>query len=137
MFIFGSEASSLCLLCNLKDETALYRFFDCHIVQSILTQLDIYFSDDSTLTTLAPQTALFEIFNDRSIAENFSLINHILLTFRLQVYNSCKKHSLNLHSIIVNKRKVKTLEKRITSVSDRKSKIYHKKWNATENKLPV
>ena len=32
---------------------------------------------------------------------------------------------------------VKTLEKRIASVSDRKSIIYHKKWNATENKLSV
>ena len=55
----------------------------------------------------------------------------------MQVYKSRKKHSLTLDYIITNLRTVETLEKRITSVNNRKSEIYHKKWNVTENKLPV
>ena len=47
-----------------------------------------YFSHDFRLCTLMPQTALFGIFNDSSIAENISLINDILLIFKLHVYKS-------------------------------------------------
>ena len=65
------------------------------------------------------QSALFGLFNDSVIAENFSLINQILLIFKLYINKSTKKHSLNLYYIIANMRTVKTLEKRIASVSDR------------------
>ena len=39
--------------------------------------------------------------------------------------------------LMTNISTVKTLEKRITSVSDSKSKIYCKKCNVTETKLPM
>ena len=65
------------------------------------------------------QSALFGLFNDSAIAENFSLITQILLIFKLYINKSTKKHSLNLYYIIANMRTVKTLEKRIASVSDR------------------
>ena len=65
------------------------------------------------------QSALFGLFNDSAIAENFSLINQILLIFKLYINKSTKKRSLNLYYIIANMRTVKTLEKRIASVSDR------------------
>ena len=57
----------------------------------------------------------------------------------MNVYKSRKKYSLNMHNIIttVYIRTVKTLEKRIPSFSDGKSKVYHKKWNVTENKFSV
>ena len=108
-----------CLSCNLEDETPLHLFFDCHTVQSLWTQLGSYFSDDFRLPTLSLQSALFGLFNDNAIAENVSLINHILLIFKLCINKSTKKHSLNLNYIIANIRIVKTLEKRIASVSDR------------------
>ena len=43
--------------------------FDFHTVKSIWTQLDNCFPDDFRLLTLTPQTFLFEILNDSSIAE--------------------------------------------------------------------
>ena len=61
--------------------------------------------------------------------ENDSLINHVFLLFKLQVYRSRKNHSLNLYYIYTNIRTVETLDKRIASVGDRKSKTYNKKWN--------
>ena len=72
-----------------------------------------------------------------TIAENVSIINHYFSIFKLHVYKSCKKHLLNLHKIITNVCTVNTLQKTKASLSDRKSKIYYKKWNCTENKLPV
>ena len=71
----------------------------------------------------------FQLENDISIAENVSLINYILLELTLHTHKSRKKHSLNMHYIITNIRTVKTLEKRMALMSDRKSIIYHKKWN--------
>ena len=88
-------------------------------MQSLWTQLGSYFSDDFRLPTLSLQSALFGLFNDSAIAENVSLINHILLIFKLCINKSTKKHSLNLNYIIANIRIVKTLEKRIASVSDK------------------
>ena len=65
------------------------------------------------------QSALFGLFNDSAIAENFSLINQILLILKLYINKSTKKYSLNLYHIIANIRTLKTLGKRIASVSDR------------------
>ena len=95
LFICGFEESSLCLFSNLEDKTPLHLFFDCHTAKFKWIQLDNYFSNDFTLLTLTPQTALFEIFNNSSIAENVPLINHILLIFKLHVY----KCSKNIHRI--------------------------------------
>ena len=77
-------------------------FSDCHTVKSLWAQFDNYLSHDFRLPTLTPQTALFRIFNDSSIAENVSLINHTLLIFKLHIYKSRKNHLLNLHYIIAN-----------------------------------
>ena len=60
-------------------------------MKSLWTHLDNYFSDDVRLPTLTSQTVLFVIFNDSSFDENVSLINHILLIFKLHVYKSRKK----------------------------------------------
>ena len=72
------------------------------------------------------QSFLFVIFNDSSFAGNVFLINFIPLIFKLYDYESRKNHMLNLFYIIANMRAVKTFESKIASVSDRKSKNYHK-----------
>ena len=78
------------------------------------------------------QSSLFGIFNDSSFAGNVFLINFTPLIFKLYDYKSRKNHMLNLFYIITNMRAVKTFENKIASVSDRKSKNYHKKQNVTE-----
>lgn len=120
MFIFGFEAPSLCSLCNLEDETPFHLLFDSHIEKSLWTQLENCFSDDFKLFTLMPNTNLIGIFNDSLIAENASLMNHILLIIKLHVFKSRENHSLYLHYIIANRHTVKTFEKRIASVRDHK-----------------
>ena len=136
-FFFGFEAPSLCSLCNLEDETPFHLLFDSHIKKSLWTHLENCFSDDFTLLTLMPNTDLIVIFNNSLIAENASLMNHILLIIKLHVFKSHENHSLYLHYIIANRHTVKTFEKRIASVTKRKSEIYHKKRNFPENRLPV
>ena len=94
----------------------------CHTVKSLWTQLDNYFWNVFSLHTLTPYTNLFGIFNDSSIAESISPINHTMLIFKPHVYKSHKKHSLNLHYIIASICAINTIEKGIASVDGRKSK---------------
>ena len=103
---------------------------------SILWSLDGYFSNDFRLPTLTPQNFLFEISNGSSIAENVSLLNHVLLIFKVHLYKFCKntfvESELYYHQYTYSYI-WKIFEKKIAPVSDRKSKIYHKKWNVTIN----
>lgn len=109
---------------NTKNTDNLLIITSCNIVKCLWTQLDNYFSDDFRLPSLTPQTALFGIFSNISLAENASLLNHLLLIFKL--YHHYLKLSPNLHYIIATIRIVKILKKRIASVSDTKSKNLQK-----------
>ena len=61
---------------NTNNTDNLLIITSCNIVKCLWTQLGNYFSDDFRLPSLTPQTALFGIFSNISIAENASLLNH-------------------------------------------------------------
>ena len=53
---------------------------------------------------------------------NLSILqNHVLLIFKLYVYQSMEKGVLNLNSLIKNVTKVKNLERKIASVCEKKN----------------
>ena len=60
---------------------------------------------------------------------NKILINHILLIFRLYVYNSRGKKFININNLIARIRKVKRVEKEIALNDSRKATAFRKKFN--------
>ena len=54
-----------------------------------------------SLRALTPQTALLKLWSDDTNHDE-PLINHILLIFKLHVYNSREKHRLNVMDLLTD-----------------------------------
>ena len=94
LFIFRKTSSSLCLFCKQADETLLHVFCECNITKELWNRLDLFFNDCFHLPQLLPQTAFFGFFNTYS--NNLILENHILLLFKIYLYNSRKQEKVTL-----------------------------------------
>ena len=84
LYLFGITKSALCSYCKRNDVTPAFPAF-------------------------TPQTAILGLFNDS--VSNVRLINHILLLFKLYIYESQNKHRINRTDFLANILKVRKLEK--------------------------
>ena len=112
---FGIKPSPQCSFCNSYDETPDHMFHECDRVKCSWSDLVQCFQNNLILPTLTPQTAIFgflDCTNNDSIFENKKcLSNYILLIFKLYVYKSREKQSLNINNLIAEIRKIKRKEK--------------------------
>ena len=69
------------------------------------------------------------------ITKDLLLKNHILLLFKIYVYNSKKHEKISLSNLIRNVTKVKNIEKKIGRNNERKIMLYQKKWEKIETQL--
>ena len=127
LYIYGKIDSPLCSIYHSNDETVTYLFCECVCVSQLWSQLRIFFSTDLNLPLLTPQTAIFGFLveTDKCI---FKITNHLLLIFKMYIYKSREKGSVDISSLINELRKIKTLEKNIATNDTKKLVIYHKKW---------
>ena len=70
----------------------------------------MFITNDISLSILTPQTAIFDSIN-RIENSVYKITNHILLIFKLQVYKSRKRGTLELRKSTNEIKKVKLLEK--------------------------
>ena len=98
LFIFGNSKTLLCPFCKRDEETTLHLFYHCTATRSLWNQTKTYFGEDFGLPILTPQTAIFG-FSDKN---DFIIKNHILLIFKLFVYNLRKSGCLIFNSFISN-----------------------------------
>ena len=94
LFHFGIISQSNCSPSELYDETSQHLFYECTYAQNLLNQLRLYFSEKVTVPVLTPQSAIFG-FTD-VLDHNFLLVNHLLLIFKHNVYNSRVNNTLSL-----------------------------------------
>ena len=99
------------------------------------------FQSTLILPTLTPKTAILGILdsvsNNYFFENNKILINHILLIFKLYVYKSREKKSININNLIAEIRKVKRIEKEITLNNSMKTTTFRKKWPLTDNIISI
>ena len=116
-FHFGKTQSPLCSFCHTEAETTLHIFHECSVTKILWNQLSLSFQTDLDFPDLTPQAALFGFINESD--DNLNILqnqNHILLIFKLYVYQSRERAVLNLHGLIKNLTKIKKLERKIASV---------------------
>ena len=82
-------------------------------------QLLLFFEIDIDFPHLTPQAALFGFINESDSNLN-TLQNHILLIFKVYIYQSRERGVLNLNCVIKNVTKVKKLERKIASAYEKK-----------------
>ena len=86
----------------------------------INVQLSLFFETDLNFPDLTPQAVLFGFINESDNSLNI-LQNHILLIFKLYIYQSRETGVLNLNILIKNVTKVTQLERKIASVCEEKT----------------
>ena len=81
--------TTMILFGKIREETISHLFYYCNHIQDIWNQVQIYFTDCFHFSQLTPQTAIFGFHNIDN--DTFLIQNHILLLFKLHIYNA-RKH---------------------------------------------
>ena len=136
LFQFSKTQSPLCSFCHNETETTFHVFRKCSVTKTLWNQLSLFFETDLDSPDLAPQAALFGFINESDNNLNI-LQNHILLIFKLYIYQSRERGVLNLNGLIKNVTKVKKLERKIASVCEKKTIQFNNKWKSTDLKIAV
>ena len=133
---FGKTKTPLFSFCHSYDETINHIFFECICVKQLWNQLRLCLTNDSFLPLLTPQTAILGLIN--GIENNvYKITNHILLTFKLHVYKSRERGTLELSRLINEIKKVKLLEKNSAQNHVRKLEQYNIKWEKTHRAIKI
>ena len=87
LFQFGKTQSPLCCFCHTQAETTLHLFHKCSVTKNLWYQLSLFLDTDLDFPDLTPQATLFGFIIESDNNLNI-LQNHILLIFKLYIYQS-------------------------------------------------
>ena len=119
-FFSSARLNLLCVLfVILKLKQHSMFFINVQLLKFFGTNL-LFFETDLDFPNLTPQAALFGFINESDNNLNI-LQNHILLIFKLYIYQSRERGVLNLNGLIKNVTKVKKLERKIAYVCEKKT----------------
>ena len=105
---------------KLYDETVLYQFYECGIIQNLWNELDLFFENDFIIFDLTLQGAFLGFLNVNS--KLLLIQNHFLLVFKIYIYNSRRYESLKIKYLISEITKVKNIEEKI-SINNEKNML--------------
>ena len=96
----------------------------------------MFLTNDISLPILTPQTATFGFINgiENSV---YKIINHVLLIFKLHVYQSRERGTLELSRLMNEIKKVKLQEKKIAQNHVKKLEQYNIKWEKTHRTIKI
>ena len=135
-FTFGKIKAPLCSFCHSYDETIKHIFLECICVKQLWNHLRLFLMNDISVPILTPQTAIFGFINgiENSV---YKIINHVLLIFKLQVYQSRERGTLELSRLMNEIKKVKLQEKKIAQNHVKKLEQYNIKWEKTHRTIKI
>ena len=130
LFTFGNIKTLLCSFCHSFDETIKHIFLEWICVKQLWNHLRLVLMNDFLLPILTPQTAIFGFINwiENSV---YKITNRILLIFKIQVYISRERGTLELNRLTNELKNVKLLEKKSAQNHVRKLEQYNIKWEKT------
>ena len=109
----------------MEEETINHLLSYCIHIQDIWNQVRIYFTDCFDFSFSTPQTAIFGFHNVDN--DTFLIQNHILLLFKLYIYNARKHGFLSFNNFLNEISKIKNLEKRAAANNRNKCERFRKK----------
>ena len=118
-------SQSKCSFCELYDEIPHHIFCECTYAQNLWNQLRLYLSEKVALPVLSPQSAIFG-FTD-VLDHNYLLVNHLLLIFKYNIYNSRIDNTLRLQSLRCVISQIKYIEEPISNNDLNKKRKISKK----------
>ena len=96
----------------------------------------MFLTNDISLPILTAQTAIFGFINgiENSV---YKIINHVLLIFKLHVYQSRERGTLELSRLMNEIKKAKLQEKKIAQNHVKKLEQYNIKWEKTHRTIKI
>ena len=107
-----------------------------HICEETVELFKMFITNYISLPILTQQTAIFG-FTNRIENNIYKITNHILLTFKLHIYKSRERGTLELNRLISETKKVKLVEKNSVQNHVRKLKQYNIKWEKTRRTIKI
>ena len=109
----------------MHKETFSHLFHSCVLTKKLWIDLQNYFKNTIKLPDLTLQSAYFGFLEANK--EDYTLVNIILLTFKITLYQQRTK-KLNFLSFIRNISKREKIEKTFSVADPQKSLIHQNKW---------
>ena len=119
--------SPLCAFCQTEVESPEHLFFYCNVTKSFWQLLFSWISEQKViLTSLTLENVFFGVFH---VAEDFHVVNHIILLAKYYIYN-CKLNVIHpsLKVLIAKVKATCQIEQKIAATSNKLEKHF-KKWN--------
>ena len=101
-----------------------------------MSQLKLFLEPNLILPYTLPQTAIFG-FLDKPDYQNFVLLNHLILLFKLNVFNSRRDKVLCFNKFLRDITKVKKMEKKTTFSIENRNNQVGKKLKMTDQKIVI
>ena len=122
----GKISLSKCSFCELYDETPHHIFYECTYSQYVWNHFRLYLSEKVALPVLNSQSAIFG-FTD-VLDHNYLLVNHLLLIFKYNIYNSRVNNTLSFQSLKCVISQIKYIEETISNNDLNKKRKISNKW---------
>ena len=133
---FGKTKTILCSFCHSYDETTKHIFLECMCLKQLWNYLRLLLTNAISLPILTPETANFG-FIDGIENSVYKITNYILSIFKLQIYKSRERGTLELSRLINEIKKIKLLEKKISPKLAGKLGKHHIKWEKTRRTMKI
>ena len=127
----GKTSNEKSRICDLCDETLYHIFYKCTYTQNLWNQLRLYISEKVALPVLNPQSAIFG-FTD-VLDHNYLLVNHLLLIFKYNIYNSRVENTLSFQSLKCVISQIKHIEETISNNDLNKKIKISNKWKLIDH----
>ena len=133
LYLFKEVDTKLCPFCEKYNETIIHLFTSCSVTVNFWNNIKDYFNGNLNIPSLSPQSAIFEFFE---VDHNtFYILNHLLLLYKHFTYISRDLKKLSFSKFAKNLRKVYNIEKKISQQSEKKKKLFKRKWHIIQRKV--
>ena len=133
LFHFGIISQSKCSFCGLYDETPHHTFYECTYTQNLWNELRLYISEKVALLVLNPQSAIFGF--THVLDHNYLLVNHLLLIFKYNIYNSRVNNTLSFQNLKCAISQIKYIEETISNNDFNRKRKISNKWKLIDHLL--
>ena len=122
LFKFEKVTYPRCSFCKLHDETIMNLFYDILIVKRWWSQVKSILSNNLVFLISTTQSAIFG-FWDLDITEHL-IFNHLLLIFKMYIYNTRTTGSLNIIQLLVYIKGINDAEKKLCEHDSKRRKKF-------------
>ena len=126
LFRFKMINSPLCAFCQTEVESPEHLFFHCNVTKSFWQLLFSWISEQKViLTSLTLENVFFGVFH---VAEDFHVVNHIILLAKYYIYN-CKLNVIHpsLKVLIAKVKATCQIDQKIAATNNKLEKHF-KRW---------